>query len=94
MKKVCILGLGYIGLPTACVFARHGLQVTSVDTNEHVVDTLNSGSVHIYEPGLGELVQEVLARGRLQVSHCPEPSDAFIIAVPTPFSIESGEEAV
>lgn len=89
MKKVCVLGLGYIGLPTAAMFATSGLQVLGVDINARIVDTLNNGDIHIEEPGLKELVQEVLANGRLRVAREPEPADAFVIAVPTPLTSES-----
>ncbi len=84
-EKVCILGLGYIGLPTACMFATHGLKVHGVDVNTHIVETLRSGRIHIHEPGLGEIVQEAVSSGTLTFSAVAEPSDAFIIAVPTPF---------
>ncbi len=83
--KVCILGLGYIGLPTAAMFATHGVQVLGVDVNDQVVATLQSGKIHIHEPGLLDLVQDALTTGNLQVSHQPELADAFLIAVPTPF---------
>jgi UDP-N-acetyl-D-mannosaminuronic acid dehydrogenase len=85
VEKICVLGLGYIGLPTASMFASCGLQVVGVDTNTAVVSTLNNGGMHIEEPGLRELVREVLTSGKLQVSSQVEPADAFIIAVPTPF---------
>ncbi len=84
-KKLCILGLGYIGLPTASTFATHGLQVTGVDTNPKVVECLLHEQVHIYEPGLRSVVLEALHSGNLRVQSAPEPADAFIIAVPTPF---------
>ncbi len=83
--KVCMLGLGYIGLPTACTLANNGVQVVGVDINPHVVQTLRNGALHIHEPGLGELVQQALGSGKLTVNPAPEPADAFIIAVPTPF---------
>ena len=85
MKKVCILGMGYIGLPTASMFAAHGLDVIGVDVNDRVVETLNHGNVHIEEPGLKELVQSGFRSNKMRVTHYPEPADAFIIAVPTPF---------
>jgi UDP-N-acetyl-D-mannosaminuronic acid dehydrogenase len=85
MDKVCILGLGYIGLPTAAMFATHGLNVTGVDINPLIIETLQRGETHLYEPGLGELVQQAVATGRLTVNSHPETADAFIIAVPTPF---------
>lgn len=84
-KKICILGLGYIGLPTASTFASHGIQVIGVDVNEQIVHTLQNGDLHIYEPGLRTLVQAALRSGNLVISDHPEPADAFIIAVPTPF---------
>jgi UDP-N-acetyl-D-mannosaminuronic acid dehydrogenase len=84
-KKICVLGLGYIGLPTASTFATHGLQVIGVDINQQVVSRLNEGELHIYEPGLRTLVQAALLSGNLVIKCDPEPADAFIIAVPTPF---------
>jgi UDP-N-acetyl-D-mannosaminuronic acid dehydrogenase len=83
-KTLCVLGLGYIGLPTASTFATHGLKVTGVDTNPHVLDLLQSGEIHIQEPGLRTLVQAAFHSGNLRLSRSPEPADAFIIAVPTP----------
>jgi UDP-N-acetyl-D-mannosaminuronic acid dehydrogenase len=85
VQRVCVLGLGYIGLPTASTFATHGLQVTGVDVNAHVVETLREGNLHIQEPGLRSLVQAALRLGKLVIAAKPEPADAFIIAVPTPF---------
>jgi UDP-N-acetyl-D-mannosaminuronic acid dehydrogenase len=84
-NKICVLGLGYIGLPTASTFAMNGVQVIGVDVNRQVVETLRSGNPHIYEPGLRTLVQAALSSGKLAISDQPEPADAFIIAVPTPF---------
>jgi len=84
-QKICVLGLGYIGLPTASTFATHGLRVVGVDINQHVVDTLRNGHIHIHEPGLRVLVQSALDSGNLTVSRHPEEADAFLIAVPTPF---------
>ena len=85
VHRICVLGLGYIGLPTASTFATHGLHVTGVDVNPHVVETLRQGSLHIQEPGLRTLVQAALLSGNLVIANTPEPADAFIIAVPTPF---------
>ena len=82
---ICVIGLGYIGLPTASMFATKGLQVTGVDNNQNVVESLRQGKVHIYEPGLKDLVREVLEQHALQISSRPVEADAFIIAVPTPF---------
>ena len=84
-KKLCILGLGYIGLPTASTFATHGLQVIGVDVNTRVVEGLLKEQVHIHEPGLRTIVQAAIRSGNLIARTRPEPADAFIIAVPTPF---------
>src|SRR4030065_502714 len=83
--KVCVIGLGYIGLPTASTFATHGLQVVGVDTNAEVISTLRNGRIHISEPGLQTLVHDALRSGNLTVREIPEAADAYIIAVPTPF---------
>jgi UDP-N-acetyl-D-mannosaminuronic acid dehydrogenase len=84
-QKICVLGLGYIGLPTASTFAMHGLKVVGVDVNPLVVQTLRNCDPHIHEPGLRALVQTALGSGNLLIMEKPEPADAFIIAVPTPF---------
>ena len=84
-QKLCVLGLGYIGLPTASTFATHGLDVVGVDVNKNVIETLQSGGLHIHEPGLRTLVQGAIQSGHLRVATQPEPAEAFIIAVPTPF---------
>jgi UDP-N-acetyl-D-mannosaminuronic acid dehydrogenase len=83
-QKICVLGLGYIGLPTASTFATHGLQVVGVDVNSQVVDRLKEGELHIYEPGLRTLVQAALRSGNMVIDVQPQVADAFIIAVPTP----------
>lgn len=88
-EKLCILGLGYIGLPTASTFAAHGLKVIGVDINTRVVEGLLNEHVHIHEPGLRTLVQAAIRSGNLVVSTHPEEADAFIIAVPTPFYPEN-----
>lgn len=82
---VCVLGLGYIGLPTAAVIARSGCRVLGVDVSADVVDTINRGEIHIEEVDLDGLVQGVVARKMLSASMMVEPSDVFVIAVPTPF---------
>ncbi len=87
-KKICVLGLGYIGLPTASTFATHGAQVVGVDINQRVVEVLRNGEVHIHEPGLRTLVQAAFHSDNLRVTEQPEPVDAFIIAVPTPITPE------
>lgn len=83
-KQVAIIGLGYIGLPTAAVFASSGLRVLGVDVTPSVVDTVNAGGVHIEEGDLDKLVEKCVASGNLRASLKPEASDAFVIAVPTP----------
>lgn len=83
-KKVCVIGLGYIGLPTSAMFAKAGLEVTGVDVNPMAVEMINQGKIHIEEPGLGELVEQVVKSGNLRASLQPVQADAYIIAVPTP----------
>ena len=83
--KVAVLGLGYIGLPTAAVIARTGAKVLGIDVRRQVVDTVNSGKVHIEEIDLDGLVSGVVARGNLRASLEIEAADVFVIAVPTPF---------
>ena len=82
--KICVVGLGYIGLPTSAMFASHDCEVVGVDVTQSVVDTLNAGNIHIEEPGLGEVIKEVVANGKFRASMTPEEADAFILAVPTP----------
>jgi UDP-N-acetyl-D-mannosaminuronic acid dehydrogenase len=84
-NKICVLGLGYIGLPTASTFATNGVKVTGVDINPEVVNVIQNGDVHIHEPGLRTLVQAALLSDNLTISSTPAEADAFIIAVPTPF---------
>ena len=83
---VCVVGLGYIGLPTAAVIARSGASVLGVDVRPLVVDTINAGDVHIEEANLDSLVRAMVASGSLRAAAAPEPSDVFIVAVPTPFT--------
>src|SRR5690606_17327076 len=85
MKKVCVIGLGYIGLPTATVLANNGFEVHGVDINEKAVELINNGQVHIYEPDLEIMVKKAVESGYLKASVVPEKADVFIIAVPTPF---------
>lgn len=85
MNKAVFMGLGYIGLPTATVAAGKGLQVVGVDINRKVVETINEGKIHIIEPGLQQLVQDVVEKGNLRASLVPEEADVFLIVVPTPF---------
>jgi len=86
LDKICVLGLGYIGLPTSAMFATHGVNVIGVDINEEIVEILNNGDIHIEEPGLKTVVQAAIRSGNLRVACEPEPADAFIIAVPTPIN--------
>ncbi len=88
-ETVCVLGLGYIGLPTASMFAKAGKKVTGVDVDPQVLQGIESGSIHIHEPGLQGLVDEALRSGNLSVSDVPQPADAYIIAVPTPVTNEN-----
>ncbi|NOL48009.1 nucleotide sugar dehydrogenase family protein [Synechococcus sp. MIT S9220] len=89
MSTCCILGLGYIGLPTAVVLARAGHRVIGVDVNSEVVAKVNQGIIHIVEPDLDEAVASVVASGTLFAQVVPAPADVFIIAVPTPFRIST-----
>ncbi|WFB02166.1 UDP-N-acetyl-D-mannosamine dehydrogenase [Campylobacter coli] len=84
-NKICVIGLGYIGLPTAAVFASRKVKVLGVDINQQAVDTINQGKIHIVEPELDILVHAVVKDGYLKAATSPDEADAFIIAVPTPF---------
>lgn len=83
---VCVVGLGYIGLPTAAIIARSGMDVTGMDVSQSVVDTINRGEIHIEEIDLDGLVQAVVKSGKLRASTQVVPADIFVIAVPTPFA--------
>lgn len=83
--KACFMGLGYIGLPTSIIAAKHGVQVLGVDINPKVVDMTNQGRLHIIEPGLEEMLQEVVEAGTFRAALRPEESDAYFMVVPTPF---------
>ena len=85
INSLCVVGLGYVGLPTAAVFASRGLSVLGVDINDDTVASINGGRIHIVEPDLDVLVEGAVAPGLLRASITPEAADAFIIAVPTPF---------
>lgn len=89
MKKICIIGLGYIGLPTAAIFAKAGFDVLGVDVNERVVNLINKGEAHLEEAGLPELIKEVVLGGKLRASSYIESADVYIIAVPTDFKHNS-----
>ncbi|MFI3263470.1 MAG: UDP-N-acetyl-D-mannosamine dehydrogenase [Rikenellaceae bacterium] len=83
--KACFMGLGYIGLPTAIIAAKNGIEIIGVDINPAVVEKTNKGQLHIIEPGMEELLQEVVASGQLRASVTPEIADAYFMVVPTPF---------
>jgi UDP-N-acetyl-D-mannosaminuronic acid dehydrogenase len=85
-ETISVIGLGYIGLPTAAAFAARRRKVIGVDVNQHAVDTINRGEIHIVEPELDMLVHAAVSQGYLRATTNPEPADAFLIAVPTPFS--------
>ena len=82
---ISVIGLGYIGLPTAAMFAAYGKNVIGVDVNKNVVDTINRGEIHIVEPDLDAIVHKAVSDGKLKAVMDPEAADAFLIAVPTPF---------
>ncbi|MEI6029008.1 MAG: UDP-N-acetyl-D-mannosamine dehydrogenase [Betaproteobacteria bacterium] len=84
-NTISMIGLGYIGLPTATMFASRKKKVIGVDVNEHAVNTINQGRIHIVEPELDMLVRAAVSEGHLRATLKPEPADAFLIAVPTPF---------
>jgi UDP-N-acetyl-D-mannosaminuronic acid dehydrogenase len=91
-RKICILGMGYIGLPTAALLANRGYQVHGVDINQYVIDTINSGEIHIVEPELDTFVRSAVQSGSLTVHVDPVESDVFMIAVPTPFHADKINE--
>lgn len=84
-EKISVIGLGYIGLPTAAMFASRKKQVLGVDVNKNAIDTINAGEIHIVEPDLDIVVRAAVTEGYLKASLTPQESDAFLIAVPTPF---------
>ena len=83
--KACFMGLGYIGLPTAIIAAKHGVDVVGVDINPRVVEVTNQGKLHIIEPGMEEMLQEVITAGKFKAYTIPQESDAYFMVVPTPF---------
>ena len=85
MQKVCVIGLGYIGLPTATLIANNGFKVYGMDPVERVVETVNRGEIHIVEPGLATYVKKAVSSGNLHADVKPHEADVFILAVPTPF---------
>ncbi len=84
-KKICIIGLGYIGLPTAALLANRSYHVHGVDINQHAVDTINRGEIHIVEPELDTFVRSAVNSGKLKADTVPAEADVFVLAVPTPF---------
>ncbi|MGL3820766.1 UDP-N-acetyl-D-mannosamine dehydrogenase [Sphingopyxis sp. R3-92] len=84
-NRIAVVGLGYIGLPTAAMFASRKIHVIGIDVSEHAVETINQGKVHIVEPDLDIAVHSAVSQGYLRATTKPEPADAFLIAVPTPF---------
>ncbi|MEI6248072.1 MAG: UDP-N-acetyl-D-mannosamine dehydrogenase [Verrucomicrobiota bacterium] len=88
MNDLCVLGLGYIGLPTASIFATKGKRVLGVDVSPTVVETINSGKIHIQEPDLDVLVRAAVQSGNLRAAAVPAPAAVFILAVPTPFDVQ------
>ncbi|WP_417530278.1 UDP-N-acetyl-D-mannosamine dehydrogenase [Marinobacter lipolyticus] len=91
---ISVIGLGYIGLPTAAVIASRRKNVIGVDINQNAVDTINRGDIHIVEPELDIVVHSAVNEGCLRATTVPEPADAFLIAVPTPFKAENGNDHV
>jgi UDP-N-acetyl-D-mannosaminuronic acid dehydrogenase len=87
---LCIIGLGYIGLPTATMFASHGVSVVGVDISQKAIDTINGGKAHIIEPDLDQAVKEAVASGNLKAQLTPITADYYIICVPTPFKEKPG----
>lgn len=83
--KACFMGLGYIGLPTAIIAAKHGIQIIGVDINPKVVEQTNQGRLHIVEPGIETMLKKVIDNGMLKASTTPEVCDAYFMVVPTPF---------
>ena len=83
--KISVIGLGYIGLPTAALIASRQVEVVGVDVNQYAVDTINQGKIHIVEPELDILVRATVQTGHLRAVLNPEKADAFIVTVPTPF---------
>lgn len=88
VATVSVIGLGYIGLPTAAMFASRKVKVIGVDINQHAVDTINRGEIHIVEPELDMVVHAAVTEGYLRATTRPEPAEAFLIAVPTPFQAD------
>jgi UDP-N-acetyl-D-mannosaminuronic acid dehydrogenase len=90
-EAVSVIGLGYIGLPTAAILASRGISVIGVDVNQHAVDTINNGEIHIVEPDLDIVVRSAVLTEKLRATTTPEPAQAFMVAVPTPFKGDDHE---
>ncbi len=88
MKKICVFGLGYVGLPTASMLATHGFEVLGVEIDENIIERINNGNAHIEEPGLNTLVKAAILSNNLKASSKPIQADVFIICVPTPLDSE------
>ena len=84
-KKICVIGMGYIGLPMAAILANNGYYIHGVDVNHENIETINRGDIHIVEPGLDQLVRKAVNNKTLFAHLEPSKADVFIIAVPTPF---------
>ncbi|MDO5640825.1 MAG: UDP-N-acetyl-D-mannosamine dehydrogenase [Paracoccus sp. (in: a-proteobacteria)] len=93
-RKICMVGLGYIGLPTAVVFALRNINVLGLDIDQNAVDRINAGQSHIVEPGLDDALRRSVRSGLLRATTTPEEAEAFLIAVPTPFRTGPGEDHV
>ena len=92
-NKICVVGLGYIGLPTAATFAAKGYDVIGLEVSQRVVDTINKGEAHIVEPDLDMLVKGAVNAGRLKAVMVPEPADVFILSVPTPIAPDKNPDS-
>ena len=87
--KICVIGQGYIGLPTPALFAKNNCEVVGVDINEEMIDNLNKGIIHIEEPGISDIIKNAIENKVYAASLTPEKADAFIITVPTPYISEN-----
>ena len=88
---ICVVGLGYIGLPTAAMFASRDKYVIGIDIDQNVVDKINLGEIHIVEPGLASIVGNAVSKGYLRAAVTPQSADVFFIAVPTPFLLDEAQ---
>ena len=91
MKKISVVGIGYIGLPTAAILASKNCIVTGIDINQEIVNIVNSGKIHFFEPGLEDLVENAVNKGWLKAGLEIKKSDVFIISVPTPCKETKGK---